>query len=237
MSRLIFLSCSLLVLLCAGYAFSEECHQCHQAKEFKVTHKKIYDYNVNFEISIHGIAELECTDCHGGDPKTTDMKKAHQGVMEPVKFDNIPATCGSCHEDQFEAFRTSNHYQLLEEDGSAPSCVTCHGAMEMDFIFASRVKNTCQFCHNLESGTLPEIPDQAEFILSKINMIKGYKSFVELYLADKDLERQLAGDFDSLTSKWHSFELDTVEKDTRELLGNYRKAKAQAMKDRKQVRD
>ncbi len=109
--------------------------------------------------------------------------------------------------------------------------------MDMDFIFASRVKNTCQFCHNLESGTLPEIPDQADFILSKINIIKGYKSYVQQYLGDEDLKRKLSMDFDNLTAKWHSFELDTVEEDTRELLGNYRKAKAQAMKDRKHEKD
>jgi len=162
------------------------------------------------------------------------MEKAHKGVLDPVRYDKIPATCGSCHDEQYEAFTTSNHSQLLEKDGSAPNCVTCHGAMDMDFIFASRVKNTCLFCHNHESENLPGVPDQADYILSKINIIKGYKQYVEQYLDDKDTLRQLGADYDGLTAKWHSFELDTVEEDTKELLGNYRKAKAQAMKDRKQ---
>ena len=237
MWRLYLLSAFLLVLFCTAPALSDECYECHKAREFKVTNKKLYDYNLDFEISVHGVAELDCTDCHGGQSGTKDPDKAHQGVLEPVRYDNIPATCGSCHEDQYEAFTGSHHYQLLEKDGSAPNCVTCHGSMDMDFIFASRVKNTCQFCHNLESGTLPEIPDQADFILSKINIIKGYKSYVQQHLADEDLKLKLSVDFDNLTAKWHSFDLDTVEEDTRELLGNYRKAKAQAMKDRKHEKD
>jgi len=236
MWRLQFFPGALLVLLFVGPALSEECHECHRTKEFKVAHKKIFDYNQNFENSIHGVAELDCTDCHGGDPKTKNMELAHHGVLDPIRYDNIPATCGSCHEEQYQAFSSSNHYQLLEKDGSAPNCVTCHGSMDMDFIFANRVKNTCQFCHNLESGTLPEIPNQADFILGKINIIKGYKSYVEMHLADKELERELSASFDALTANWHSFELGTVEEDTRRLLGSYRKAKSQAMKDRKKNR-
>jgi hypothetical protein len=229
-----FILGSILVLFSAGPAVADECHQCHQSPEFKVTNKKIFDYNTDFEISIHGVAELECSDCHGGDSTTKNTDKAHQGVLDPVRYDNIPATCGNCHDEQYQAFITSNHYQLLETDGSAPNCVTCHGSMDMDFIFASRVKNTCQFCHNHESENLPGIPGQADYILSKMNIIKGYKGFVEQHLADKELAHQLDADFDTLTAKWHSFELETVEEDAKQLLGNYRRAKAQAMKDRKQ---
>jgi hypothetical protein len=233
MSKSHFWFASLLALLVATPALADECHDCHKSREFKVTNKKIYDYNLDFEVSIHGVAELACTDCHGGDEGTTDMDQVHQGVMEPVHFDNIPATCGECHGEQYEAFVTSSHYQLLKKNGSAPNCVTCHGAMDMDFIFASRVRNTCQFCHNYESGTLPAIPDQADFILSKINIINGYKGYVELHAKDRELVQDLATAYADLTAKWHRFDLDEVEEDTRELLGNYRTAKAQAVKDRK----
>jgi len=229
--RMLFVS--LLVTLVAAPAFADNCHDCHRSRDFKVTNKKIYDYNVDFEISVHGIAELDCTDCHGGDSTTNDMEKAHKGVMDPVQYDKIPETCGECHDEQHDAFVTSNHFELLESSSGAPNCVTCHGSMDMDFIFASRVKNTCQFCHNHESGTFPEVPAQADFILSKINIIKGYKGFVEAHAKDKNLVKELSVSYDELTARWHSFDLQNVEEDTRELLGEYRKAKAQAMKDRK----
>ncbi len=224
---------SLFVTLVATPVRADKCHQCHKSREFKVTHKKLYDYNVNFEVSVHGIAELECTDCHGGDDNTDNLEIAHKGVLAPVRYDKIPETCGKCHEDQHDAFVTSHHYQLLEKDGSAPSCVTCHGSMDMDFIFATKVKSTCLFCHNHESGIFPQIPGQAEFILSKLNIIKGYKGYVETHADDKDMVRDLGDAYNKLTSRWHSFDLDGVEAETRTLLGEYRKAKAQAMKDRK----
>jgi len=230
-SRLFFVS--LLLALVTSPAWADKCHNCHKSRDFKVTNKKLYDYNLDFEISVHGIAELECTDCHGGDANTDNYEKAHKGVLDPVRYDKVPETCGACHEEQHDAFITSDHYKLLEKDGSAPSCVTCHGSMDMDFIFASRVKSTCQFCHNHESETYPEVPGQADFILSKINIIKGYKSFVEAHAKDKDLVKDLAVAYDQLTARWHSFDLDGVEAETRELLGEYRQAKAQAMKDRK----
>ncbi len=234
MSYLRLLLVATFITLFTAPVLADKCHDCHQSKDFKVTNPKIYNYNIDFELSIHGIAELDCTDCHGGDSTTNNLTQAHQGVMAPVKYDSVPATCGECHDEQHDAFITSDHFKALEKNGSAPNCVTCHGAMDMDFIFASRVKNTCQFCHNHESGTFPEVPGQADYILAKINIIKGYKGFVETHAQDKKLAKELAVSYDKLTARWHSFDLDGVEADTRELLGQYRQAKAQAMKDRKQ---
>lgn len=233
MSHLRIFLVTLAVVLLAGQVLADECHECHKSREFKVTHPLLYNYNQDFEMSIHGVAELACTDCHGGKTGTTNMDKAHRDVLEPVRYDNIPDTCGACHESQHDAFVTSNHHSLLKEDGSAPNCVTCHGAMDMDFIFASRVKNTCQFCHNYETGILPGVPDQADFIIGKINIIKGYKGYVELHAQDRELVAALATAYNDLTAKWHRFELTEVEKETKALLGSYRQAKAQAVKDRK----
>ena len=64
--------------------------------------------------------------------------------------------------------------------------------MEVDFIFVTRVKSTCQFCHNQESDVFPEVPGQADYVLNKINIIKGYRSFVNTYAEDRDLVAQLS---------------------------------------------
>ncbi len=231
--RLLLLIGLLAVLLSSSLALADACVDCHENPKLKVTNPKLFYYFEDFQSSVHGVAELDCVDCHGGDPQTTDMDQAHAGVLDPVAFDKIPATCGQCHEQQHETFVTSEHYRILENDGTAPNCVTCHGAMEMDFIFVTRVKNTCSFCHNLETGTLPAVPDQADYVLNKINIMKGYRSFVNTHAADRVQVKNLDASYKDLISRWHRFELDEVERDTKVLLGDYRKAKAQAMKDRR----
>ena len=226
-----------IVLSTAAVSFGDECLDCHKDPAFKVQHPKLFNYFEDFGNSIHGVAGLSCSDCHGGNPKTRDLTQAHDNVLAPVKFDQIPETCGQCHVEQRDAFVTSDHYRLLKEDGTAPNCATCHGAMEMDFIFVTRVKSTCLFCHNQESDLYPEVPGQADYVLNKINIIKGYRGFVDTYAEDRDLVAQLNQSYEELTAKWHCFELADVETDTEELLGAYRKAKGQAMKDRKNKKE
>jgi len=222
-----------MVLLMAGGTLADTCLECHKDPDYRVKNLKLYNYYQEFESSVHGVAGLDCIDCHGGDPQATDSADIHKGVLEPVRFDRIPDTCGRCHGPQREAFVTSEHYQILEGDGTAPNCATCHGSMEMDFIFVTRVKSTCLYCHNAESGIAPEVPTQADYVLNKINVMKGYRSFVNTHAKDRDLVAALNIQYDELTAKWHRFDLDAIEKDTQALLGEYRKAKGQALKDRK----
>ncbi len=228
---------TMLALLVSSLpAMADHCIKCHSQPELKVQNKKLFDYYQDFKESIHGVVELSCTDCHGGDDSTDDLTRAHEGVLENTRFDRIPSTCGECHDAQYEAFVTSDHYRLLEEDGSAPNCITCHGAMEMDFVFASRVRNTCAFCHNQESENAPGVPDQADYILGKINIMRGYRSFVRANLRDPDRIMELDRDYLRLTARWHRFDLDSIELEMKDLLARYRKAKVQAFKDRRDAK-
>ena len=224
---------ALLIATLASPGLGDECLKCHGQSGFKVQQKQLYDYVQDFNQSIHGLAGLGCSDCHGGDDKTRDIDRAHVGVKEKVRFDNIPATCGSCHEDQLKGFSQSNHFTILMDDGTAPNCVTCHGAMDMDFIFSSRVRNTCVICHNTETGTAPDVPDRAEKVLSQINIIKGYKSFVTAHLKDKKKVREIETGYTRLSEHWHNFRIDDIEKETNNLLGELRKAKNAALKDKR----
>jgi len=228
------LATTVLVLCCALPAAADHCVACHGAPSFKVQHKAAYDYYADFENSIHGVAGLACTDCHGGDADTNDMVQAHQDVLTPLRYDQIPVTCGQCHDEQREAFVTSDHYRQLETDGTAPNCVTCHGAMDMDVIYVNRVSETCTLCHNPESGIFPDVPDQADDILGEINVMKGYRSFVAANLQDRETVATLDAQYLALTAKWHRFDLDSIRDETRDLLGDYRQAKGQALKDRRQ---
>ncbi len=223
----------MLVLLSPMSALGDECSACHGSAAYKVQQRQLYDYVQDFNESIHGISGLVCSDCHGGDPTTTDMDKAHVGVKDRVRYNNIPETCGSCHDEQYTNFTQSDHYKTLMDEGTAPNCVTCHGAMEMDVIFAARVKNTCLFCHNQQSGTAPDMPDRAEYVLSKINVIKGYKSFVATYLPDQEVVKQIEKNYSALTGHWHLFNMDQVEVETQGLLSMLRKEKAKALKEKR----
>jgi hypothetical protein len=223
----------LLFAAAAPIGLADECIDCHGAPEFKVQQKLLYDYVQDFNESIHGLAELACSDCHGGDGTTTDFDTAHVGVKERVRFDKIPETCGSCHEEQLDNFSRSHHYQILMNEGTAPNCVTCHGSMEMDFIFSTRVRDTCLHCHNDETGTLPDIPNRADKVLSQINIIKGYKSFVAAHLKDKQRAQELQASYSRLSGHWHGFKMDRIEVETKDLLGELRKAKNRALKDKR----
>ena len=233
-SRLLQALLVCIVMTAAAVSFADECLECHKAPAFKVQHPRLFNYFVDFDNSVHGVAGLSCTDCHGGNSKTRDLTQAHDNVLGPVKFDQIHITCGQCHVDQRDAFVTSDHFRILKEDGTAPNCATCHGSMEMDFIFVTRVKSTCLFCHNQESDIFPEVPNQADYVLNKINIIKGYRGYVDTHAKDRELVAELNRSYEQLTAKWHRFDLADVEADTKVLLGAYRKAKGQALKDRKE---
>ena len=165
----------------------DRCVECHSSSELRVTDKKLYEYYQKYKGSIHAVLGVGCADCHGGDPDAKDLDAIHAGVLERVRFDQIPRTCGSCHEEQLDSFQQSDHYRDLMDDGSAPNCVTCHGSMDMDFYFTPLVRTTCTFCHNQQSGIAPDVPDRAEYILSKINVIKGYRTFVRKFQPGEDV--------------------------------------------------
>ncbi len=227
----------LVAAFMASPAYSvESCVICHSSSEFMVKNKKLFEYFNSFQQSIHGVIGLECSDCHGGVVGTDDLAEAHVGVMDPVRFDNIPAMCGECHEDQRDSFYESRHYKLLMDDGSAPNCVTCHGAMDMDFYFTSLVRTTCTFCHNPSEGIAPEVPDRAEYILSKMNVIKGYRAFVKKFQKDEVALASIEESYARLTESWHLFDLHRVEVETEFLLNVLREEKAKALKARRENR-
>src|SRR5262245_34585817 len=85
--------------------------------------------------STHEKKGVGCEKCHGGNPSAKDLKTAHTGVLRAafpqsgLNPKNLPATCGSCHQEVVNAFIGSKHYQKLQESGTGPSCTTCHHHM------------------------------------------------------------------------------------------------------------
>ncbi|SHJ87250.1 thiosulfate/3-mercaptopyruvate sulfurtransferase [Malonomonas rubra DSM 5091] len=64
----------------------------------------------DFLETTHG--SMACTDCHGGDNKSDNMKKAHVGMTADPTFPDATAACGECHAEEAKLAKTSLHYTL-----------------------------------------------------------------------------------------------------------------------------
>ncbi len=230
----ILLATFLMAILTSGIAAAvDNCAICHEDPKFKIKHRTLFEYTVAFQSSSHGEAGLECVDCHGGNASAEDLDAVHQGVMDPVRYAQIPTTCGECHEDQHDAFVTSNHSQSLKNDETGPNCVTCHGAMDMSLIAVVDVKETCQECHAEGADIDTEVPARAEHILTLINNIKGYRNFVAKHGDDQLFIANTERAYEHLTSAWHRFDLDGVSKDAETLLADLRHEKNRIIAQRR----
>jgi len=233
-SPIIALLATMLLTLLAGVALADEgCVICHEDPKFKVQHRALWDYTEAFEKSVHAEAGLSCTDCHGGDARAEDFDAIHDGVLTPVRYDHIADTCGACHDDQHDAFTTSQHSKILADDGLAPNCVTCHGAMDMRNIAVAEVKAACLECHVPGSEVAPEVPDKADDVLRLVNNIKGYRRYVNKYSKDEEFKADVETRYAKLTTSWHRFDLVDVGPEANALLTDLRAEKDRIIADRK----
>jgi hypothetical protein len=131
----------------------------------------------------------------------------------------------------------SDHFAAAAGEDPVPDCGTCHGGMDMDFIFVTRVRETCAGCHDGRYGHGSQAPARAEALLTRTSVIKGYRSYIQAHLADRGRAAKLEERYRELTVLWHRFDLDAIDDHSRDLLGVYRQAKQQALEDREARRD
>lgn len=234
-TKIMFVRLGTVLLVSLSFALTghaAECLNCHSDTAFKIQHPKLHTYFLEFEESVHGLAGLDCSDCHGGDSSAREPQIAHVGVSEAVRYERIPKTCGTCHETEYEAFTTSSHFQIVERQGLAPNCVSCHGSMDVDVLFVSRVKNSCQLCHNADTDIRPDLPEKSDFVLSKMNTIKGFRAYVRTHCKNKEKVERLEQRYAGLGEMWHRFRLGEMEAEVSALLVDYRRAVMEAKKRR-----
>ncbi len=141
---------------------SDTCARCHGDTE------QMKQYNLNqlepitsYENTVHGIAIERhdgtpapvCTDCHGSHNllKSTDRNSK-------LYWQNLPTTCGKCHENIAATYARSVHGEAVAEGiKDAPTCTDCHGehsiastASEASKVNAAHVATTCAECHDAE---------------------------------------------------------------------------------------
>lgn len=217
-----------------GGARSEEtsntCDRCHADPDFLVTNKKLYDYYQEWSVSIHKREGVECDDCHGGDSRATDAKRAHGdgvGLTDPasgIYYKNVADTCGTCHDEILSGFVESDHFAHVEKKGDeaqGPTCVTCHGAINSEVLNVNNVSASCARCHNEETDNHPENPAKARAVLNRFLSIQRFYRYIALR-AEPEEARKFFKEIDpsvhQLAVTWHTFDLEKIERETGVLL-------------------
>ena len=222
------LSLVCLTLLVVGPLPAEavdSCIDCHKNPRFMVTNSKLFEYFQEWEGSIHRQEDVDCSDCHGGNPDKLDKDGAHgqdlsgSASMSAVNFENIPKTCGQCHEEIYKAYRKSNHFEHLattDQEIQGPSCVTCHGSINVDVLDVNTVYESCARCHNEEEDNHPENPKRARAILNKFLSIHRFYRFITIRdpVGSKAFFSRVDDHIQELAVTWHTFDLDAIEKQT-----------------------
>jgi len=146
-AAVVVFACAAVTAHGAGKVANEDCLACHGDSTLtkRVNGKAIslFVSPEKFQQSIHG-SMFSCVDCH------TDIKNSMHEA-KPAKV-----SCAQCHAEAQAAYDRSLHAKAVQAgDGSAASCVNCHGSPH-DLLPASdpksrvnhaNVPRTCGVCH------------------------------------------------------------------------------------------
>jgi hypothetical protein len=211
-------------------AATDQCVECHSNPRFLVTNKKLYDYFQEWELSVHKQEEVACVDCHGGNPGESDKQKAHgagvgaSDTASGIYFGNVVKTCGDCHEEILEGFRESNHFEHMvagEEEEQGPTCVTCHGSINVVILDVNSVQAACIRCHNEETENNPDIPDKARVILNRFLSMHRFYRYIAIRaepLESRQFFHEVDPTLKKLSVTWHTFDLEQIGAETSQVL-------------------
>jgi nitrate/TMAO reductase-like tetraheme cytochrome c subunit len=232
-------------------AAEDSCVACHSDPDFMVTNRKLYDYFQRWTLSVHSQEEVTCADCHGGNPEVADKDGAHGAALvasdtaSAVNFRNIPDTCGGCHEEIYQGFQESTHFEHVvakQQEDQGPTCVTCHGSINVSVLNVTTVEDLCSRCHNEESDNHPENAAEARLLLNKFLSIHRYYRYITVRGEPDDTRpffKQVDAQIHSLSVAWHTFDLDEIRAQTDLVLNTLREKRqevARLYKERREAR-
>jgi hypothetical protein len=217
---------TIFLLLAGVNAWANSCVDCHSRPDVdNVTGKNYQDWKG----SVHDKNGVMCNACHTGNPDSNSEKIAHENVYRAgdnrstVYFKNVPGTCGKCHKEEYTQFRKSLHFAQLETTGRGPNCVTCHGARATKIVTPSEIEGLCTDCHNKRLGIRPEIPRLAHITLLQMNQTNFLEGVLTNYLEKATVNesarkqafvllQQARDSLELARLKWHTFDLEAIEK-------------------------
>ena len=83
----------------------------------------------DWRASVHGLKDVVCFRCHGGDPwEPTEeaMSGARSFIGAPLP-EYIPGLCGRCHAGPLREVRAGVHPGMKERPEAGGKCTDCHG--------------------------------------------------------------------------------------------------------------
>ena len=210
----------------------DQCEACHKDPHFYVQNRKLYVYYQDWLDSPHAASGLACSNCHGGDSGSSDIEVAHTGVLDLRDTDhmlfyrNQPETCGACHAEKAAQFKTSKHYAALLSDTVAPTCTTCHRAMNRRPYYRDILVDACATCHNEDNAEdIPLITNQVKEYLQRLNIAKGYLGWTTVHYESLGWPGGSKCEIDAIREKYedavarvHSFDLTKMDESSTEIL-------------------
>jgi len=156
-------------------AKAPDCATCHQAlweqakktikagetSRLETVVKNIEAYQKSFHAQPDKdnptVAKATCTQCH--DTHAFNVPADKKSAEYAAWRKDVPALCGTCHDEQLETFTSSIHGKELIDKGNdkAPACINCHTTHEITntslMSFKLLVTDACGSCHqeNLKS--------------------------------------------------------------------------------------
>jgi hypothetical protein len=204
---------------------ANQCVACHQVEQLPIS---LGHSMSEWRASAHARGGVGCEKCHGGDASAHDATAAHVGVLpaadaaSKVSVHNLAGMCGSCHKEQYEAYKTTVHAKEIKKNGDAATCVTCHGAMATTLPSPAELSARCTTCHDR--------PVEARSALSWLAAAK-----IQLLRTQRDLAvtattepawhtdamtrfHDMEHSYKAIALKWHTFKLESTVHDSRDLL-------------------
>jgi len=130
---------------------NKDCLMCHEDPELEDAYGNPMFIDLDeYDISIHGVNELKCVDCHA------DLH-GFENYPHPKKMEDVD--CGICHYKQILEFSSSVHRErFLEGNQDVPTCIDCHGKHDIQSpnnplsdVYVTFVAQTCSNCHDDKS--------------------------------------------------------------------------------------
>ena len=132
--------------------------------------KRLYIARDELADDVHWKKGVNCSDCHGGNYKTTEVNEAHakengfRGAGEAAR-----KMCAVCHENQALELVKSVHAKAGQKDeqgrGTLLECRQCHGPNQHHIlpvadsrspVFVDHQVQTCGKCHEKEQASFGE---------------------------------------------------------------------------------
>ena len=143
---------------------ANHCATCHtEPALWDDEHQRLFIQPELLDHDVHRQKGLICSNCHGGDPTSTNYAVAHVGM---VPINELRNRCAVCHTDQRLALLKGVHAKAGEKDdrgrGLPLDCGKCHGT-NPHAIFAAKDQRspvylnnqveTCGSCHPEDQKT------------------------------------------------------------------------------------